>query len=291
MGEELGSSHIDREFEKLAKKKLKKLAHDMGLADRWNFKKMGGEMRADKDFQDSKKMLNMARVRSGEYFTVQVPKVDGVPGVLEGEDILNNELKFNWWVHFYFEISMATNALRDTRTDWCRLFRLELANIFDETILHDRKIMKKGRPENIPGLKKLVHRARDQLTHRGDDKGSRNTDIDVILLSGGLGSSEYIKSKVEEYLKNEFDDGTTSTVPKVHVVTEPQMCICRGLLENRLLEIWRAGKNNGSYGVVQSRRYSRLNPLHLIAKLGNHVYSRGGNRYIKQVRWLIFKVK
>jgi hypothetical protein len=188
------------------------------------------------------------------------------------------------------DILVGQNAWMNLRADQAGLFRLELAKIFDEAIIQDRQVMRKGRPENIPGLQKLVHRARDQLLHRGDDKGSRTTDVDVILLSGGLGSSEYVKCKIEEYLLSELNDGTTVSLPKVHIVTEPQMCICRGLLENRLLAIWRAAKSNGSYGILLRKPYKRLKPRHFLAKLGNHVYIRGGNRYVEQVTWLTIKV-
>lgn len=174
--------------------------------------------------------------------------------------------------------------------------RLELARIFDETIIEDRQIMRKGRPETVPGIIKLIHRERDRLRHRGDVQGSENsskhasTDVNVILLSGGLGSSEYIKYKIGESLRGGLDE-TTASVPEIHTLTEPQKCICRGLLEDRLLGIWRAGKCNGSYGILQRQPYRRINPKHFIAKLGNHLIGHGDKRYVEQVAWLIRKVR
>lgn len=96
VGEELGSSHIDREFEKLARSKLKKIADSMGLTDRWNIDRMGRWMRDHDDYQDNKKRLNLDKIHGGEFFTVPLPRYDGVPEVLEGDDIVNHKLKFDW---------------------------------------------------------------------------------------------------------------------------------------------------------------------------------------------------
>lgn len=171
---------------------------------------------------------------------------------------------------------------------------LELANIFDEAILQDRDVMIKGRPETLPGMNRLIHRARDQLRHRGDKhgpEGSHAADVDLILLSGGLGSSEYIKYKIEESLANGPGAGTGVSTPRVHTLTHPQMCVCRGLLENRLLGIWRAASCNGSYGILQRKPYKSWKPSHRLAKHGNHLHNSEGKRYVEQVCWLVKKVK
>lgn len=171
--------------------------------------------------------------------------------------------------------------------------RLELAQIFDEAILKDREIMVKGRPQTAVGLNKLIHRARDQLIHRGDtlaSEGSTPADVDVILLSGGLGSSEYIKYKIEEFLANDIGTGSGASIPRVHTLSRPQMCVCRGLIENRVLGIWRAAKCNGSYGILQRKPYKSWKPRHQLAKHANHLHDIEGRRYVEQVTWLIKKV-
>lgn len=156
--------------------------------------------------------------------------------------------------------------------------------------------MKKGRPETIPGILKLIHRERDRLRHRGDVQNPQSspneahTDVDVILLSGGLGSSEYIKYKIEESLVD-GRNGETASVPKVCTISEPQNCICRGLLEDRIFGLWRAGKSNGSYGILQKERYTRWKWRHFIAKLRKQVVGYGNQRYVEQVTWLICKVR
>lgn len=171
---------------------------------------------------------------------------------------------------------------------------LELAKIFDEAILEDRKVMIKGRPETIPGMNKLIHRARDQLLHRGDIQGSGSStaaDVNLILLSGGLGSSPYIKYKIEEFLANSPGVGSGASVPKVHTLTYPQMCVCRGLIEDRALKIWRAARCNGSYGILQKKPYKSWKLKHFLAKYGNHVQTNQGGRYVEQVKWLVKKVR
>lgn len=150
-----------------------------------------------------------------------------------------------------------------------------------------------GRPETRPGLIKLIYRARDQLMNRGVGHGSSSSaaeDINLIILSGGLGSSEYIKEKIEEYLANRPAAENGTAIPKVQTLSHPQMCVCRGLIENRVLGIWRASKCNGSYGILQRVPYKRLNPRHQLAKYSNHLHKTEGKRYVEQISWLVKKV-
>lgn len=101
VGEKLGSSDIDRSFERLIREKLRKLAHDNNLTEVWDTAKMSRKMRESPDFQNNKKILDTTRVTNGEYFTVPLPetelKMAGVPAALSGEDIVNNQLKFDWY--------------------------------------------------------------------------------------------------------------------------------------------------------------------------------------------------
>lgn len=156
--------------------------------------------------------------------------------------------------------------------------------------------MKRGRPETVPGIIKLIHRERDRLRHRGDLQNSPTSsketyaDIDVILLSGGLGSSDYIKYKIEESLRDGVN-GVTASMPKVCTLTEPQNCICRGLLEDRMLGLWRAGKCNGSYGLLEKEPYRRTKPKHMLARLSKHLSVNGDKKFVEQVKWLIRKVR
>lgn len=150
-----------------------------------------------------------------------------------------------------------------------------------------------GRPETRPGLFKLIYRARDQLINRGVGHGSSSSaaeDINLIILSGGLGSSEYIKDKIEEHLANRPAAENRTAIPKVQTLSHPQMCVCRGLIENRVLGIWRASKCNGSYGILQRVPYKRLNPRHQLAKYSNHLHKTEGKRYVEQISWLVKKV-
>lgn len=161
--------------------------------------------------------------------------------------------------------------------------------------------MVKGRPEVVPGIVKLIRRARDQLLHRGDGSdatggsSSALADVDVILLSGGLGSSEYVKAKIHDSL-SAGPEGMAAHMPQVHTLTEPQMCVCRGLLENRKFSIWRAGKCNGSYGILQREPYRpwglrSTTSTHWKARVSGLVKNHEGNRYIEDVKWLIKKVR
>lgn len=111
MGVELGSSRIDRHFEGLAREKLRNLAHENNLTEVWNTTNMSRQMRETPDFQNNKKSLDITKIRNGEYFTVPLPsaelKLTGVPDVLVGDDVVNNQLKFDLYDHFILSHSYS----------------------------------------------------------------------------------------------------------------------------------------------------------------------------------------
>lgn len=99
MGEDIGSSRIDRYFERLARDKLRKVAHENNLTEEWNTAKMSRQMRETPDFQNNKKNLDMKKVRNEEYFTVPIPHTNST-GVLVGDGVTTNQLKFDWYDNF-----------------------------------------------------------------------------------------------------------------------------------------------------------------------------------------------
>lgn len=170
--------------------------------------------------------------------------------------------------------------------------RSELARIFD-MVIQDRRVIRNGRPETLPGLRKLIERARGELQYRGNSHGSSKfssniaNDVSVILMSGGLGQSKYITQRIRESLS--YQDDMFDQTPEVRIIAEPQLCVCKGLLKNRLHVIFRTQKCNANYGILEYKPYKMFSMTSFIASQGNHVRDIGGSKYTEGVRWLIRK--
>ncbi|WYZ36263.1 hypothetical protein EsH8_XII_000013 [Colletotrichum jinshuiense] len=268
MGEDLGATHIDRGFEDLTVKKLRYLHEEAKIQKEWNVKDMARQMRDSPEFQNFKGLLNLDKARSDHFFTVPLPEscANDMPQDAQVYGVVNQSMKFKW---------------------------SELAKIFD-TVIQDRHFIRKGRPETMPGLQKLIQRARDELRYRGNSHGGSRSpnnatdDVSVILMSGGLGRSEYITQRISEYLSQQ--DDTLGPAPEVRIIDEPQLCVCKGLLKNRLYTIFRTQKCNGNYGILEYKPYKKFYLTHFLANQGNHVKEIGGIKYKEEVKWLIQKV-
>jgi hypothetical protein len=110
-GEELGSAHIDRGFEHLAKLKLKDLAYRLNV--QWDTTRLSHAMRFSRDFQESKMELTMEKAMSNEYFTVAIPNINPLPAVSNLDDLLQrpDRLKFYWYVQLPSLHSDSANVL------------------------------------------------------------------------------------------------------------------------------------------------------------------------------------
>ncbi|KAF2996329.1 hypothetical protein E8E14_002810 [Neopestalotiopsis sp. 37M] len=268
--EELGSAHIDRGFEQLAKRKLKELAYRLNI--QWDTTRMSHAMRFSRDFQESKMELTMEKAMSNEYFTVAIPSINPLPAVSDLDDLLQ-------------------------RPDRLKLYWRELATIFD-SVIDDRQVVKNGRPKTEAGIAKLVHRTRDHMIHQGmkgaPGSGSHGgkglvKDVDIILLAGGLGQSSYLRDRIQLSLEDEQNPGAST--PFVRTTRESQLCVSKGLLENRRFERFRARKCNANYGVLQDKALKLWKPLDLVATVANQYRDIGGKRYMRQVEWLVEKGK
>lgn len=81
----------------------------------------------------------------------------------------------------------------------------------------------------------------DQIHH--SDRGA-SSGIDIILLSGGLGQSAYLKYRVEQDLAADQSHG--AKVARVIVAPDSQLCVSRGPVHNRMWELFSAQKCNGN---------------------------------------------
>lgn len=161
----------------------------------------------------------------------------------------------------------------------------ELAGLFDN-VIDDRTAIIDGHRNTLPGISKLIQHARTQLR---DQQRTSASDIDIILLSGGLGQSQYLKHRVEDALEKNQDVGTQT--PRVVIIDEPQLCVCKGLLHNRMREIFMTQKCNGNYGILQLTKFSRFNLRHRIAKVANQTTTLGNKTFVNDMNWLVIKVR
>ncbi|KAK0617573.1 hypothetical protein B0T14DRAFT_400927, partial [Immersiella caudata] len=82
-----------------------------------------------------------------------------------------------------------------------------------------------------------------------DDHGAK-----YIILSGGLGSSEYILKRLQEHVQQSERWSLSGT--RVQMCAEPQLVVIKGLLLEHTSSILRTRIARASYGVVTRERYS-----------------------------------
>ncbi|KAK8026502.1 Hsp70 family chaperone [Apiospora marii] len=237
VGENVGSSHIDRMFEQLAEDRLRNLSYEVKPTQEWGLGQLSYAMRNDADFEASKKALDSTKAASSEYFTVGGPDLSMYQDKDLSSWVHNGRIKFD--------------------------FR-ELAGLFDN-VIDDRTVTINGHRNTLPGINMLIQRARTQIR---DQQRTSSIDVDIILLSGGLGQSRYLKHRVEQALEKDQDAGTQP--PRVVTMDEPQLCVCKGLLYNRKREIFRGQRCNGNYGILQLTKFNRFNLRHRIGSLDIH---------------------
>ncbi|KAK8090302.1 hypothetical protein PG997_005263 [Apiospora hydei] len=66
------------------------------------------------------------------------------------------------------------------------------------------------------------------------------SDIQHVIFSGGLGGSPYI----QETLRSQYGEGTSLEKAEFHSLDLPQMCVCKGLVIDRIEKMKRAKKEN-----------------------------------------------
>ncbi|KAK8115582.1 HSP70 family protein [Apiospora sp. TS-2023a] len=256
VGENVGSSHIDRMFEELAEDRLRNLSYELKPPQEWELDQLSYAMRHDEGFEASKEALDSKQAVSSALFTVSGPDLSMYQGKDVSPWVQNGRIRFD--------------------------FR-ELAGLFD-SVIDDTTGIIDGHRETLPGINKLIHSARKQIR---DQQRTPASDIDIILLSGGLGQSKYLKHRVEQALEKDQDVGTQT--PRVVTMDEPRLSVCKGLLHNRMGEIFMAQKCNGNYGILQLTKFNTLNPRHYVAKVANQTTKLGNKTFVNDMKWLVMK--
>ncbi|KAJ4209414.1 hypothetical protein NW767_001321 [Fusarium falciforme] len=140
----------------------------------------------------------------------------------------------------------------------------------------------------------LVANTNQRIRERLDwlaEKGHRE-QVEYIILSGGLGSSAYVREMLQQHLTSLQHPNARNII--VIPSQEPQLAVARGVLENKrqmmepgnksVLSNWIA---RASYGVIVQEAYSPAK--HFDEDVRVDPFERGKKWAINQIQWLIKK--
>lgn len=113
-----------------------------------------------------------------------------------------------------------------------------------------------------------------------------------MILSGGLGSSAYVRDRLQEALKDNAHPNATQI--KIITATDPQLVVVKGLLLDRLQKLDSGSKPvlfrrkaRASYGMICKMRY--IPEMHFREVLETDPLD-GQTYAMSQIDWLIKKV-
>ena len=136
----------------------------------------------------------------------------------------------------------------------------------------------------------------DEQLRRLEQKDSR-AQISYLVLSGGLGSSPYVRQRLKSFFEFGMGSSRANTQDvSILTVAEPQLAVVQGLVMERIQFISRGEAVfkqrccRISYGVKCLREYNPTNPRHM----GQDIIldKRDGKRYIDdQIDWFVKQVR
>jgi hypothetical protein len=140
----------------------------------------------------------------------------------------------------------------------------------------------------IEGIIRKIDEQLNWIKKIGEDQ-----QVQYLILSGGLGSSEYVRTRLtERYVYSRHSNGL-----RLQIVTsaEPQLAVAKGLVEDRRQKLQR-GRSviatrvaRASYGVLCMKEY---NPsIHILEDMKPDVFHPKKKWVLNQIDWLIKKVR
>ncbi|KAF7537764.1 hypothetical protein G7054_g3492 [Neopestalotiopsis clavispora] len=144
----------------------------------------------------------------------------------------------------------------------------------------------------IDGIKELIER---YLRKMEGNLISEEFNLSHIILSGGLGSSRYVQNQIEAAYGQSLRPVLKNV--KVQASTDARLCVCKGLLYDRIQTLLtdKAAISRlacrQSYGVQCDTTYNRWNSTHRKLKKSNNVrLDDDGTKVIKNtVEWFVKK--
>jgi len=124
------------------------------------------------------------------------------------------------------------------------------------------------------------------------EKNRPSQQVNYLIMSGGLGSSKYVRAGIETWLQKEPHQAARYF--KVIAAEEPQLGVAKGLVLDRLQECGTGQKSmtmriaRRSYGVICSQRYD--SKFHIGADRVPDQHKTGKYWATQQIDWFIKKV-
>ncbi|PHH83882.1 hypothetical protein CDD83_2874 [Cordyceps sp. RAO-2017] len=137
----------------------------------------------------------------------------------------------------------------------------------------------------IEGVKKCIKEQLDWLSENGDQEDR----LEFVILSGGLGSSVYVRDRIQQHL-------AYTSAPRALVIPcqDPQLVVARGLLldqqqkaETGYLSVLATRVARASYGVVVKQIYTPAR--HFDEDIIQDPFDSKKRWAVNQIQWLIQK--
>ncbi|OTA99090.1 hypothetical protein M426DRAFT_257606 [Hypoxylon sp. CI-4A] len=118
--------------------------------------------------------------------------------------------------------------------------------------------------------------------------------LDHIILSGGLGASEYVQKQLEARYNQQSARKILRDVT-LHPSSLPQLCVCKGLLYERIHNLQYGSSSftklcsQFSFGIVKMQDFDRFNSSHKQADKEGRGKTIENKKLIEYVQWFIHK--
>ncbi|KAL9137562.1 MAG: hypothetical protein Q9175_001216 [Cornicularia normoerica] len=154
-----------------------------------------------------------------------------------------------------------------------------IVNIEDSIMRITREELKRLFDIQVDRMLSLINEQFDRM-----QKKLPRTQISYLVLSGGLGSSPYVRQRFKSYYEiGEGSERPNAQETRIVVVAEPQLAVVQGLVMDRIQTIGRGNMIfkerccRVSYGVRCREEYSDKNKAHIdwFVKQGENVPSDG----------------
>jgi hypothetical protein len=161
--------------------------------------------------------------------------------------------------------------------------------IFNQQMQFTRSELRALFDSQISQLFRLID---DQLT--SFQRTNPNTKIAHLLLSGGLGNSAYVQSKLKQRYAFVMSPFSSAWNMQASVVPQPQLAVCRGIVQDRVRKLmsgtgvlgWRRAR--ASYGTICKIEYNPRNQSHIGRQTQRDQYN--GKLYLyNAIVWFIEK--
>jgi len=281
-GDEVGASFIDRDIEGLILERLKSL-NDRDIGDDTNRELVAYSMEMGSSFQAKKRLLGRSE---DDTFQIPIPDI-GRNSAADFPWLRGNRMIFNWWAFLRVHNKvMILLLISRNRSDLESIFDVQVEKLkrLINDALNEDEYLRTTIPSRLPnrgtatatqasnadikivGICRWFSYMKESSSHRGRILTCWQN---YLILAGGLGNSKYVQDQLRKYCSSlaESPDSILHGM-QFHVSPEPQMAVCKGLVENRIrmlqtasfIPIVHSRSCRASYGIRCYMKYKRSDP-------------------------------